>query len=510
MERNADTSETKTTSEYRTRFERDEEEIEHLKNVIGLAGRHVDSLTELDARFEEPFDGDVLDTADGTDSLDDVLRQYDVSAREISDGFSALWREVPEPTVESVSRAGSVGAALGEADGELSAYFGGTARLFEAVVTELVEDVLEAHETSQDGADEATRETVETVSDQVVALQRLLALSHEITVEAYDGTRNDAAGDHRESHDADVSELEERNVALEDEIETLREQLDQQEMLANQVSAAVEATRDVNFRVNELGQQIDEQTDEQSSDLDEITGEIATLSSTIEEAASMAESAARTSTEATRAADEGLQAGSKAKEKMEEVDQAASQAVSDVDELKEHISEIDEFVEVINDIADETNMLALNASIEAERAGEDGRGFAVVANEVKNLAEESREEASKIESMVDAIQADAVETRESLAETTSEIREGTNEVEEAMANMQRMAERINETSEAIEEVSSAADDQASSAEEISSMMDDIGAKANSISANASDVMSGMEDQLEKLEMIASSVDMMTE
>ena len=75
-----------------------------------------------------------------------------------------------------------------------------------------------------------------------------------------------------------------------------------------------------------------------------------------------------------------------------------------MEELQSQIKAVSEFTGVIDDIADQTNLLALNASIEASRVGEEGEGFAVVANEVKTLAEESKENASEIEETIETLQ----------------------------------------------------------------------------------------------------------
>ncbi len=90
---------------------------------------------------------------------------------------------------------------------------------------------------------------------------------------------------------------------------------------------------------------------------------------------------------------------------MDEIEAAADGVTSDIQALNESIQEIDELVDIINDIADQTNLLALNASIEAARVGGAGDGFAVVADEVKSLANEPQERAVEIEAIVADVRA---------------------------------------------------------------------------------------------------------
>ena len=101
---------------------------------------------------------------------------------------------------------------------------------------------------------------------------------------------------------------------------------------------------------------------------------------------------------------------------MEAIQGAAESVARDVRTIRKGVEEIDDITDVINNIADQTNILALNASIEAARAGEAGSGFSVVADEIKALVEESQTQAGEIEAIVDSIQTDAENAVENLEE----------------------------------------------------------------------------------------------
>lgn len=138
--------------------------------------------------------------------------------------------------------------------------------------------------------------------------------------------------------------------------------------------------------------------------------------------------------------------------------------------LGESSQEIGDIVGLINDIADQTNILALNAAIQASMAGEAGRGFAVVADEVQRLAERSAAATRQIETLVKTIQADTNEAVASMETTTSEVVKGAKLAKDAGEALEEVQSVSNTLADLIQSISNAAQQQATSAGHISSTM----------------------------------------
>jgi twitching motility protein PilJ len=141
--------------------------------------------------------------------------------------------------------------------------------------------------------------------------------------------------------------------------------------------------------------------------------------------------------------------------------------------LGESSQEIGDIVELINGIAEQTNILALNAAIQSASAGGAGRGFAVVADEVQRLAERATNATRRIEMLVQNIQTDTSEAVVSMESTTSEVVSGAEKVEDAGEALQRIESVSKDLSRMIEDISQEAQSQSETATEVAGQMNSI-------------------------------------
>lgn len=191
---------------------------------------------------------------------------------------------------------------------------------------------------------------------------------------------------------------------------------------------------------------------------------------------------------ATRYASQGSSDINRIAGQMEQIYLSSHGVSQKIDRLYEKSQEINQIVEMITSIADQTNLLALNAAIEAARAGEQGRGFAVVADEVRKLAEQSSSAAKEIMVLVKAIQVESRAAVESVSAGSKEVEYGTKVAKEVgtgfneiISAVQGLSSQIQEVASATEEMSSGVQSVAASTEQQTASMEEVSATAESLS-----------------------------
>lgn len=211
------------------------------------------------------------------------------------------------------------------------------------------------------------------------------------------------------------------------------------------------------------------------------------MSQTTVEIARNVNNIADSASETLLVAEQGDSLVGRSTEKVQEIARIVADSAGFVKSLGERSAQIGAVVDVINDIADQTNLLALNAAIEAARAGEQGRGFAVVADEVRKLAERTAKSTSDIGEMIRAVQEEVAKAVGAMDTASSNVNGGVELVTQAGSSLRTIVKSANELQIMVQQIASATEEMSATSEGISRDIDRIADVSKSTSMNAGQV-----------------------
>ncbi len=319
---------------------------------------------------------------------------------------------------------------------------------------------------------------------------------------------------------------------LKKEIENAREMSSRSEAMAREakeakkraeeaMKKAVEnekALREVAAEIDEVAEKIVSSSEELSQQADQVsegaemqkqrTVETATameeMNATVLEVAKNASEAAESAEEAKRRAEKGAMVVDEAVAAINEINLLTDKLKENMQSLKEKADSISEVMNVISDIADQTNLLALNAAIEAARAGEAGRGFAVVADEVRKLAEKTMMATKEVGEAINVIQEEVTRDVEEMNNVAESVAKGTELSRESRNALEEIVELVISIADQIRAIATASEEQSAASEEITRAITDVSEISDSTTSsieemrNAIQEFVGMSEELKEL------------
>jgi methyl-accepting chemotaxis protein len=214
-------------------------------------------------------------------------------------------------------------------------------------------------------------------------------------------------------------------------------------------------------------------TQELSSQIEQVVTSMNEVSRTIADMSKNASHAADASKRASDTAMKGKEIVDSTAEDMMNIAQTVQEAATTIEELGKSSAQIGEIVAVINGIADQTNLLALNAAIEAARAGEQGRGFAVVADEVRKLAERTGQATKDIAQRIEAIQQAAGESVSAMKRGSDQVDKGVGMAKEASLSLESIVTASSNAMDMVQRIAAATEQQSAASEEVTQNMENI-------------------------------------
>lgn len=293
--------------------------------------------------------------------------------------------------------------------------------------------------------------------------------------------------------DLTVSVEKEKDDLVGELIEGFNRSVRQLNVLISDITEATNATASAANEISSSSEQMAAGTQEQSQQALEVASAVEEMTKTILDSNKNANRAAENAKIASQSAEDGAHKVENTQAGMKRIVESARQTEQKITSLAQKSEQIGQITQVIDDIADQTNLLALNAAIEAARAGEQGRGFAVVADEVRKLAERTTKATKEIATTIKSIQLESKEANDAMLVSGKDVQEGMHYTEEVAGSLKDILEASKTVSDIINQVAAASEEQSSAAEQISKNIEGISSVTHETASGTEQIAKAAED-----------------
>ncbi len=270
--------------------------------------------------------------------------------------------------------------------------------------------------------------------------------------------------------------------AFNDLLATLRKTLDELKHSIGEVDVSAHSLSSAASQSAQASAMSSESASAMAASVEQVSVSINQVSDNAHAASELAQKAGRMS-------DEGGKVIGDAVTKIRHIADAIDRVAEMISALGEQSKEISSIVQVIKDVADQTNLLALNAAIEAARAGEAGRGFAVVADEVRKLAERTTKATGEISTMIETIQSSSLSAVDAMHETVDEVKIGTELAEQAGLSIVDIRQAAGEVVSVVADIAGSIAEQSSATQSLAQQLETVAQSAEENNAAAGETAS---------------------